>query len=142
MSPALQNTKTMNPSTSVAAPTSLLTTPASTTTAAAVVNHQQRLAQPLHIQRLTASLDMGPLMAYAQNLLVRPLTSSEDSDSDANGAGDALNMSDDIGMSKRGNNIVEELKKNKKKIIIVFSVQSSSRRKANNVQFCTNRTGS
>lgn len=42
----------------------------------------QRLSQPLHIQRLEASLDMGPFMSYAQNLLVRPLTSSEDSDSE------------------------------------------------------------
>lgn len=45
---------------------------------------EHRLAQPLHIQRLEASLDMGPFMAYAQNLLLRPLTSSEDSDSDLN----------------------------------------------------------
>lgn len=44
----------------------------------------QRLAQPLHIQRLEASLDMGPFMSYAQTLLLRPLTSSEDSDSDLN----------------------------------------------------------
>lgn len=44
----------------------------------------QRLAQPLHIQRLEASLDMGPFMSYAQNLLNRPLTSSDDSDSDLN----------------------------------------------------------
>lgn len=65
---------------------------------AAATMTTQRLAQPLHIQRLTASLDMAPLMAYAQNLLVRPLTSSDDSDSD----GDVLNMSsDDIGMTKR-----------------------------------------
>lgn len=42
----------------------------------------QTIAQPLHIQRLEASLDMGPFMNYAQNMLLRPLTSSEDSDSD------------------------------------------------------------
>lgn len=45
---------------------------------------RQRLVEPLHIQQLEASLDMGPFMLYAQNLLLRPLTSSEDSDSDLN----------------------------------------------------------
>lgn len=39
-------------------------------------------AQPLAIQRLEASLNMGPFMNYAQSIMLRPLTSSEDSDSD------------------------------------------------------------
>lgn len=44
----------------------------------------KKYVQPLHIQRLEASLDMGPFMSYAQNMLLRPLTSSDDSDSDIN----------------------------------------------------------
>uniref|UniRef100_A0A1B0CSZ6 Chromatin-remodeling ATPase INO80 n=1 Tax=Lutzomyia longipalpis TaxID=7200 RepID=A0A1B0CSZ6_LUTLO len=40
----------------------------------------QILAKPLHIQRLEAALDMGPLMAYAREVLSRPLTSSDESD--------------------------------------------------------------
>lgn len=40
----------------------------------------QVLAKPLHIQRLEAALDMGPFMAYAQDFLSQPLSSSDDSD--------------------------------------------------------------
>lgn len=54
----------------------------------------QKLAEPLHIQRLEACLDLGPFMKYAQEILSRPLTSSDDSDSDVNpemlGAGDRV----------------------------------------------------
>lgn len=45
---------------------------------------QKSAAEPLHIQRLEASLDIGPFMKYAQEILSRPLTSSDDSDSDVN----------------------------------------------------------
>ncbi|XP_059621349.1 chromatin-remodeling ATPase INO80 [Phlebotomus argentipes] len=40
----------------------------------------QILAKPLHLQRLEAALDMGPFMAYAQDFLSRPLTSSDESE--------------------------------------------------------------
>lgn len=50
-----------------------------------VQSGRRTAAQPLHIQRLEASLDMGPFLSYAQNLMQRPLTSSEDSDSDDGG---------------------------------------------------------
>lgn len=42
----------------------------------------QSLANPLHIQRLETSLDMGPFMTYAHKVLSHPLTSTEDSDSE------------------------------------------------------------
>lgn len=42
----------------------------------------QSLANPLHIQRLETSLDMGPFMTYAHKVLSHPLTSTEDSESD------------------------------------------------------------
>lgn len=42
----------------------------------------QQLAKPLGIQRLEASLDLHPFLAYAQDILSRPLSSSEDSDID------------------------------------------------------------
>ena len=54
----------------------------------------QHLAKPLHIQRLEASLDMTSFMNYAQSLLSRPLTSSDDSDSDVNS--DSLNTDDKV----------------------------------------------
>lgn len=47
-------------------------------------NSFQKSAEPLHIQRLEACLDLGPFMKYAQEILSRPLTSSDDSDSDVN----------------------------------------------------------
>lgn len=47
-------------------------------------NTFQKSAEPLHIQRLEACLDLGPFMKYAQEILSRPLTSSDDSDSDVN----------------------------------------------------------
>lgn len=46
--------------------------------------HGRKLAEPLHIQRLESALDMRPFMTYAQAMLSRPLTSSDDSDSDVN----------------------------------------------------------
>lgn len=46
-------------------------------------NLLQKTAEPLHIQRLEACLDLGPFMKYAQEILSRPLT-SDDSDSDVN----------------------------------------------------------
>lgn len=39
-------------------------------------------AQPLHIQRLESSLNMGPFMNYAQSKMLSGLTSSDDSDSE------------------------------------------------------------
>lgn len=47
-------------------------------------NSHPKSAEPLHIQRLEACLDIGPFMKYAQDILSRPLTSSDDSDSDVN----------------------------------------------------------
>lgn len=44
----------------------------------------QTLAKPLHIQRLEASLNIGPFMTEAQELISHPLSSSDDSDSDVN----------------------------------------------------------
>lgn len=48
------------------------------------VHHEHNVAQPLHLQRLEASLNIEPFMAYAQDILSHSLTSSEDSDSDMN----------------------------------------------------------
>lgn len=48
------------------------------------MNHGQAMAKPISIQRLEASLNIEPFMAYAQEILAQPLTSSEDSDSDVN----------------------------------------------------------
>lgn len=48
------------------------------------VHHEYSVAKPLHLQRLEASLNIEPFMAYAQDILSHPLTSSEDSDSDVN----------------------------------------------------------
>lgn len=48
------------------------------------LNHGQAMAKPLYIQRLEASLNVDPFMAYAQEILSQPLSSSEDSDSDVN----------------------------------------------------------
>lgn len=42
------------------------------------------IAKPLHIRRLEASLDINPLLNYANNFLTQPLTSSDESDSDVN----------------------------------------------------------
>lgn len=47
-------------------------------------HHEHNVAKPLHLQRLEASLDIEPFMAYAQEILSHPLTSGEDSDSDVN----------------------------------------------------------
>lgn len=44
----------------------------------------QTLAKPLSIQRLEASLDINPFVSYAEEILSRPLSSGEDSDSDIN----------------------------------------------------------
>lgn len=48
------------------------------------LNHGQPIAKPLYIQRLEASLNIEPFMAYAQEVLSQPLSSSEESDSDVN----------------------------------------------------------
>lgn len=48
------------------------------------LNHGQPMAKPLYIQRLEASLNIEPFMAYAQEILSQPLSSSEESDSDVN----------------------------------------------------------
>lgn len=48
------------------------------------LNHGQSMAKPLYIQRLESSLNVEPFMAYAQDILAQPLSSSEDSDSDVN----------------------------------------------------------
>lgn len=39
-------------------------------------------AKPLELQRLEASLDMGPFMQYAHDVLSRPLTCSSESEDD------------------------------------------------------------
>lgn len=46
--------------------------------------HGQKLAPPLNLQRLEASLDIRPFLSYAQDILSRPLSSSEDSDDEVN----------------------------------------------------------
>lgn len=48
------------------------------------LNHGQAMAKPLYTQRLEASLNIEPFIAYAQEILSQPLSSSEDSDSDVN----------------------------------------------------------
>lgn len=44
----------------------------------------QQLAKPLNLQRLETSLDIHPFLTYAQDILSRPLSSSEDSDVEVN----------------------------------------------------------
>lgn len=46
--------------------------------------HGQSLAKPLYIQRLEASLNIEPFMAYAQEILSHPLSSDDDSEADVN----------------------------------------------------------
>lgn len=46
------------------------------------IGQGQKLAKPLHLQRLEASLDMNPFMSYAHKILSRPLSSSESENSD------------------------------------------------------------
>lgn len=41
-----------------------------------------QMAEPLHIQRLEAALDMRPFMQQAREILSRPLTSPEESEAD------------------------------------------------------------
>lgn len=48
------------------------------------MGHGHKMAKPLYIQRIEASLNLDPFMSYAQDILSQPLTSSEDSDSDVN----------------------------------------------------------
>lgn len=48
------------------------------------LNHNHTIAKPLYIQRLEASLNIDPFLSYAQDVLSKPLSSSEDSDSDVN----------------------------------------------------------
>lgn len=38
---------------------------------------QQEMAEPLHIQRLEAALDMRPFMSYVRETLAKPLSESE-----------------------------------------------------------------
>lgn len=42
----------------------------------------QQMAQPLHLQRLEAALDMRPFMNYAREVMSKPLTSPEDTEVD------------------------------------------------------------
>lgn len=48
------------------------------------LNHEMAMAKPLYMQRLEASLNIDPFMAYAQEVLSQPLSSGEDSDTDVN----------------------------------------------------------
>lgn len=41
------------------------------------------IAEPLHLQRLEAALDMGPFMSYARHQLSQPLSSDEDSNAES-----------------------------------------------------------
>ncbi len=74
---------------------------------ATITMNKQKSAEPLHIQRLEACLDLGPFMKYAQEILSRPLTSSDDSDSDVNpeilGPGDRVQNG--VVCSQSGNNL-------------------------------------
>lgn len=44
--------------------------------------HLQQMAEPLHIQRLEAALDMKPFMSYARDVLSRPLSSPDDTEAE------------------------------------------------------------
>lgn len=44
----------------------------------------QTLAKPLKMQRLEASLNIDPFVAFAQEIMSNPITSGEDSDSETN----------------------------------------------------------
>ncbi|XP_055384468.1 chromatin-remodeling ATPase INO80 [Condylostylus longicornis] len=46
---------------------------------------KKKFANPLHIQRLEASLNMGSFMAYAHHVLSRPIVSDSDSNDSENG---------------------------------------------------------
>lgn len=43
-------------------------------------SHLPQMAEPLHIQRLEAALDMRPFMSYARDVLSRPLSSPDDTE--------------------------------------------------------------
>lgn len=69
------------------------------------LDSSREMAEPLHIQRLEAALDMRPFMQYAKEVMSRPLTSPEDSEVDDDSNGDNSNDDEDIatgsGVSKK-----------------------------------------
>ena len=68
-----------------------------------------QMAEPLHLQRLEAALDMRPFMHYARDILSHPLTSPEDTEADDSHANET---DDDDGMKLPG----ETKKKKSKKL--------------------------
>lgn len=82
------------------------------------VNHEHNVAKPLHLQRLEASLNIEPFMAYAQEILSHPLTSSEDSDSDVN--------TDCLALDEKVSNGIVTSKCGKHSSIDDFSIHTNS----------------
>ncbi|XP_065355033.1 chromatin-remodeling ATPase INO80 [Calliphora vicina] len=67
----------------------------------------QQMAEPLHLQRLEAALDMRPFMSYAREVMSKPLTSPDETEAE-DSQGDE---SDDEGVEK----LPGEIKKKKTK---------------------------
>lgn len=67
----------------------------------------QQMAEPLHLQRLEAALDMRPFMSYAREVMSKPLTSPDETEAD-DSQGDE---SEDEGVEK----LPGEIKKKKTK---------------------------
>lgn len=55
----------------------------------------RQMAEPLHLQRLEAALDMRPFMNYARNVLAMPLTSPDETEAE-----DSLGEDSDDGIDK------------------------------------------
>lgn len=73
-----------------------------------IYDSQMDIAKPIHIQRLESSLDVGPYLSYAKNLLTQSLSDSEDdSDSDFQEVPEDLIYGDklvhDVVTTKEGN---------------------------------------
>lgn len=81
-------------------------TPAQTT--AAQPTNQQRIAEPLHIQRLEAALNMRPFMEHARKVLSQPLSSGDDSNATEEDEhqveGGTDNSEDEVGGTRKKRN--------------------------------------
>ncbi|XP_011206736.2 chromatin-remodeling ATPase INO80 [Bactrocera dorsalis] len=79
-----------------------------TQAAAAQPNNQRRIAEPLHIQRLEAALNMRPFMEHAKKVLSQPLSSGDDSNAteedEHQGAGGTDNSDDEGGGARKKRN--------------------------------------
>ncbi|XP_011184936.1 chromatin-remodeling ATPase INO80 isoform X2 [Zeugodacus cucurbitae] len=82
--------------------------PPAQTTTAAQPRSQQRIAEPLHIQRLEAALNMRPFMEYARKVLSQPLSSGDDSnateDDEPQGVDDTDNSDEEAGGTRKKRN--------------------------------------